>query len=211
MEKEKNAPNANEGPTLEAVLSSFEAYVTEMTQSIIQASPEGETKILAESTSVSLSNQLGKVHGYIRECHNRLSLPQKLDFQEFLRVQDGVALAQQGIETCRKMFKKGGFGKRLLKWLVKFFQEIKKILKAILKLIFSIFGWTLPSWIDTLFLILDELVNLLNSIFGESLGIDVRSFERELSGMEVDYLTELAALERLQQAQRHRSPNEDEG
>lgn len=211
MEKEKNAPNANEGPTLEAVLSSFEAYVTEMTQSIIQASPEGETKILAESTSVSLSNQLGKVHGYIRECHDRLSLPQKLDFQEFLRVQDGVALAQQGIETCKKMFKKGAFGKKLLKWLDKWFKQIKKIIQGIVDLLCLIFGWTSPTWLPDLLELLDEILILLLSIFGESLGLDARSLEKELSAMEVEYLNEMAALQRLKQARRPGFATEDEG
>ncbi|MFN0033845.1 MAG: hypothetical protein ACKVUS_02185 [Saprospiraceae bacterium] len=211
MEKEKIAPNPNEAPTLDAVLSGFENYLTEVTQSIIQASPEGEDKILVESTSATLLSQMKKVNDYIRDSHGQLSTIQKEEFQTFLRIQDGVNMAQQGIETCKKMFKKGGFGKKLLGWLAKWFEEIKKIIREIIKFLCFLFGWAYPTWLDPLLVLLNEILSLIVKMFGETLGIEPRSFGRELSEMEVDYLNELAALERLQQAQRFRFVRDDEG
>lgn len=210
MENERIALNPNDGPTLEAVLNSFEAYVTELTSGIVQSTAEGEARTLAESTAITLTRQLEKVHGFLRESHEKLGTTQKVDFQQFLRVQDGVALAQKGVDTCKVMFKKGGLGKKFVKWLVKWFQEIKKIIKAILKFLCSLFGWSLPIWFDDLTLLLDELVNLLASIFGESLGLDVRMLDKELSSMEIAYLGELRALELLQQAQRRSFSHDEE-
>lgn len=210
MEKEKNAPNSPQEPTLEGVVTSFEDYLDEVTQAICQASPDGEARILAENTSSTLLSQMKKVHGYILESHEKLSSTQKDTFQTFLRVQDGLVMAQQGIETAKKVFKAGGFGKRFLKWLSKWFEEIKKIIQAIVDFICQIFGWTSPPWLPDLLVLLDEIINLLLSIFGESLGLDARALEKELSAMEVDYLNELAALQRLKQARRPRFLNDDE-
>lgn len=210
MEKEKNAPNSPQEPSLEVVVTSFEDYLDEVTQAICQASPDGEARILAENTSSTLLSQMKKVHGYILESHEKLSSTQKETFQTFLRVQDGLAMAQQGIETAKKVFKAGGFGKKFLKWLAKWFEEIKKIIREIIKFLCSIFGWNYPTWLDPLLVLLNEIFKLIISMFGESLGLEARSLEKELSCMEVEYLNELAALERLQQAQRPRFLSDDE-
>ena len=210
MEKEKSAANSPQEPTLEAVLKSFDAYVEEVTRSIIQASPEGEAKILAESTSASLLSQMKKVNVFVLETHDKLSPFQKQEFQTFLQVQDGLALAQQGVETCKKMFKKGGFGKRLLKWLSQWLGEINNIVEAIIQFLCDIFNWNYPTWLDSLLVLIDEILNLLLSIFGDSLGLDARSLEKDLSLMEVNRLGELKGLRELKQAGRSRSSSDDE-
>ena len=77
--------NPDQAPTLDLVLGTFEEFLQEVSQGIIAASPEDETKILAETTAVTLSAQLQKVHTYIRENHRRLSPLQQEEMQKFLR------------------------------------------------------------------------------------------------------------------------------
>ncbi len=212
MEIERKSPQAQpgDGPSLDLVLLGFEAFLTESTMGIIEACPEGETRMLAESTSATLNGQLKKVHVFIRESHERLSGPQKAEFQTFLKVQEGVAMAQQGVDTCRAMFKKGGFGKKFLKWILKWFQEIKKLLNVILDMLCDIFGWTLPAWVNAIFLLLDELKNFLAALLGESIGLEVKALEREFSASEVNYLREMTQLTHLQNAARAGRKKEEE-
>ena len=119
-------------------------------------------------------------------------------------------VARRGTETVKAVFKKGGFGKKFLQWILKWFKEIKKFLKELMQIVCDLFGWSFPAWIDKLLQILDEIYDMFVSLIADVIGIDVRTFAREASCMEVDYLNELAAFERLRQAQRTRSFGKEE-
>lgn len=207
---EITAQNAAQEPTLDQVLGTFENFMQTIIQGVIDASPEDETKLLAEATAETLQLQLQKVHGFVRENHARLSPIQQEEMRKFLQTQDGHNMARRGAETARAIFKKGGFGKKFLQWIIKWFKELKKFIKELVQIIFDLFGWSFPTWIDKLLQILDQSFDMFVSLLADVLGIDLKSFAREASWMEVDYLNELAAFEKLRQAQRTRTAS-DEG
>lgn len=206
MENKQSFQNFNPAPSLEAVLQSFEDYVSEVGQNVIQAMPDDENKIIAETTANALGSQLRKVHLFILENYEVLSPIQQEEVHKFLRVQDGLNIAEQGIATVKAVFEGGGGGKgkKFLIWLIKWFGEIKKIIYEILKLIFEIFNWDIPWWVDKLIDILDQIFNLLITLLADVFGIETHKFGREAAAMEIDYLDEWAAFERLQQSRRFR-------
>jgi hypothetical protein len=92
---------------------------------------------------------------------------------------------------------KGGVLGKLLHWISQHLKELKKILKAILQIIFDALHIPFPDWIDTIFLIIDEIADILLSLLSEVFGIDFRVTARELSEQEVNFLHELAAFESM--------------
>ncbi len=206
MEKVQSFQSFNPEPSLEAVLQSFEDYVSEVGQRVVQAMPNDENKIIAETTANALEGQLRKVHLFILENYEILSPLQQVEVQKFLRVQDGLSIAEQGIVTVKAVFEGGGGGKgkKFLIWLIKWFGEIKKIIYEILKLIFGIFNWDIPRWVDKWIDILDQIVNLLITLWADVFGIEMHKFGREAAAMEIDYLDEWAAFERLRQSKQFR-------
>lgn len=206
MEKVQNFQSFNPEPSLEAVLQSFEDYVSEVGQNVIQAMPNDENRLIAETTANAVEGQLRKVHLFILENYEILSPLQQVEVQKFLRVQDGLSIAEQGTATVKAVFEGGGGGKgkKFLIWLVKWFGEIKKIIFEIIEWIFDIFGWTLPKWLEKLKLILDQIFNLLITLLADVFGIEMLTFEKEVSAIEVSYLNELAAFERLRQSKQFR-------
>lgn len=202
--------NADQEITLDMVLSSFETFLQDVGQGIVNAAPDDENKTLAETMTVTLNDQLKKVHAYIRENHEKISPLQQEELRKFLRTQDGHNMAIRGTETAKTILTRGNFGKKFLQWLIRWFQEIKKVIKELLQILCDILGLNFPSWLDKLLQILNEIWNAFVAFLADVVGIDGRSFAREASGMEVDYLNELAAFERLRQAQRSRTTDNDE-
>jgi len=202
--------NFDQEITLDALLNSFETFLSEVSQGIVGASPGDENRTLAETMAATLNDQLKKVHLFIRENHEKISPVQQEEMRKFLRTQDGHNMAQRGTETAKSILTRGNFGKKFLQWLIRWFQEIKKVIKELLQILCDILGWSFPSWLDKLLQILDEVWNAFVAFLADVVGIDGRSFAREASDMEVDYLNELAAFERLRHAQRSRKADQDD-
>lgn len=207
---EPSKPGISNTPSLNDVLGSIENFLDEVITGVLSASPAGETVVLATATGDSLRSQLRKLHGYVRDNHKKLSSAQVQEFQVFLDTQDGHGLAQRGADVARVGFKSGGFGSKFLKWLVKWFQEIKKIIEELLNLVADALGFTLPDWIHKLLLILDQVFNALISLLADVFGIDLGRFSSEVSRMEQDYLMERAAFERLRQERARGRARDDE-
>jgi len=206
----RESPGISSTPTLEELLASIESFLEEVVNGVISASPAGETLTLATATGATLQGQLGKLHGYVRDNYKKLSPPQAREFQTFLNTQDGHGIARRGVDVTRLGFKSAGFGGKFLKWLVKWFQEIKKVIEELLSLLGDMLGFTVPAWVHKLLLILDQIFNALVELLADVFGLDVGRFSSEISKSEQNYLMERAAFERFRQERSRRGSWEDE-
>jgi len=207
----ESAPAApGSGDRLESLLASVESFVGQISALAAEAAPKGEGQVLIQSTGQTLVGQTGKLTGFIRESAGRLSGAQRGELDRFLQVQDGEALAARGVEVTRGILAGGVIGK-LVHWIAQHLQQLKKILKEILHLVFQLLHIPYPDWLDRILEILDEVLNLLLSLLAEVFGIDFRVVSRQLSDREVDFLHEMAAFETMRSAQAGRGlPSPDE-
>jgi hypothetical protein len=208
--KGRESGRPEEGDLLEPFLRGVENFVVQISELAAKASPEGEHQVLIQSTGESLVGQTAKLSAFARETATRLSAPQRLELDRFLRVQDGEAIAGRGVQIAQQQLKGGIVGK-LIHWLAQHFKEIKKILKEILQIIFDLLHIPWPAWLDKIMLIIDELLDLILSLVGDVFGIDFGRTARELSEQEVNFLREMAALESMRavRAGRKSSTQED--
>lgn len=203
-------PSSEPRDMLESLLASVEAFVGEITSLAVEAAPDNENRVLMRSTGESLTGQTTRLTGFIRESAARLSPAQRVELDRFLRVQDGDAIATRAVEGTRQVLKGGVLGK-LIHWISQHLKELKKILLAILHLIFDLLHIPWPDWLDRIIQIVDELLDLLLSLLSEVFGMDFGVAARALSEQEVNFLREMAALESVRVAQtgRRTSPQDE--
>jgi len=207
---EKAASRPGESGSLESFLASIDGFVTEVTALAAETSPDNEHRLLIRSSGDSLVGQTTKLTAYIRESATRLSAPQRNELDQFLRVQDGEALANRTVEVAKQVLKGGTLGK-LLHWLAQHFKELKKFILEILHFIFDLLHLHWPSWLDRLIQILDQLLDLILRLLGEVFGLDFSVTAKQLSDQEVNFQRELASFEMVRAAQRDRGSFADEG
>ena len=194
---EANRPD--EGDLLEPFLVGVENFVGQISNAAVKAVPQGEHQVLIQSTGESLAGQTGKLSAFIRETAARLSAPQRIELNRFLRVQDGEAMAKRGIEVAQQQLREGVVGK-LVHWISQNFKELKKVLLEILQLIFELLHIPWPNWLERIIKIMDEVLDLLLSLLADVFGLDFARTARELSQQEVNFLQELAAFESMKAA-----------
>lgn len=195
---------------LEPFLLGVENFVGQISALAAKAAPQGEHQVLIQSTGESVVGQTGKLAAFIRETASRLSSPQRVELDRFLRVQDGEAIAARGVEVAQQQLS-GGIGGKLVHWISQHLKEIKKILLEILQFVFELLHIPFPGWIDRILQIIDQLFDLVLSLLADVFGFDFARTARELSEQEVNFLRELAALESMKAARvGRRSTNQDE-
>lgn len=208
--KVTDASRPDEGDLLESFLLGVESFVGQISGSAAKAAPQGEHQVLIRSTSESVIGQTIKLSAFTRETASRLSAPQRVELNRFLRVQDGEAIARRGVEVAQQQLKDGIVGK-LIHWISQHLKELKKIFKEVLQILFDLLGIPWPEWLDKIMLIIDELWDLVLSLLADVFGIDFGRTARELSEQEVNFLREMAALESMRAAQAgRRSSTSDE-
>src|SRR6185312_2580700 len=189
----------DDGDLLESFLASLENFVGQISGLAAKASPQGEHQVLIRSTGESLIGQTGKLSTFTRETATRLSAPQRLELNRFLRVQDGEAIPARGVQIAEQQLRDGIVGK-LIHWISQHLKELKKIFKQILEILFDLLHIPWPDWLDKIMLMIDEWLDVILSLLGDVFGIDFGRSARELSQLEVNYLGELAALESMKAA-----------
>lgn len=185
---------------LEPLLAGVENFVAQISGLAAEAAPQGESQALIRSTGESLVGQTRRLFAFTRETAERLAPPQRAELNRFLRVQDGEAIAARAVAVAAQQLREG-IGGRLIHWISQHLKELKKILKEILQFVFELLHIPWPDWIDRIFQIMDQLLDLLLSLLADVFGIDLGRISRELSEREVNFLREMAALESLKAAQ----------
>jgi hypothetical protein len=198
--REKEPIRADEGNLLEPLLAGVENFVARISGLAAEAAPQGESQVLIRSTGESLVGQTRRLFEFTREAAERLALPQRAELNRFLRVQDGEAIAARAVAVAGEQLREG-IGGRLIHWISQHLKELKKILLEGLQFIFELLHIPWPAWVNRIFQIIDQLLDLLLSLLAEVFGIDLGRISRELSEREVNFLREMAALESLKAAQ----------
>ena len=195
---------------LGSFLGAFENFVSQVGAEAVTAAGKGEQRILIKSTTESLVGQTVKLTAFVRETAERLSPVQRGELDRFLRVQDGVAIANRGVEVSRQVLRSGILG-NVIHWIAQHLKELKKILSEILHFLFDLLHISYPDWLDKLLQILDQFLDLILSLLGDVFGIDLGRTARQLSEQEVGFLHEWAAFEAIRVVRAgRRANNQDE-
>jgi hypothetical protein len=208
MAVEKNYTETESTPLNETLIA-FEKFVSEISIGALSCSQDIETKRMISTNSDSLQSQFKKITEYTRLHYSKLNVAQKEEIDIFLKVQDGIHIGNSGAETAKIAFASGWF-KKFLKWALKWFKEIKKVLREIIALILDALGIRFPKWLETIFLLLDELHDAILELLSDVFGLDSSKFAAEASRSEVNYLKELHAVEKLRRLRDTQDKDENE-
>jgi hypothetical protein len=190
---------------LEEFLNAAESFVANVSAAMLKAAGDHENSVLIDGTSKVIVAQFASITQEVRASYRTANLAAREETDHFLSIQQGTLLARTGEETAtvalRTSARKGFFS-----WVSQHLEEIKKLIKFIVKLIFR----RVPGWLEDLLLLIDELWNLIVSLLSEVFGISMRETAADISARTVNTMNELAALERLEQARKGGEPKDEE-
>jgi hypothetical protein len=196
MPDDPKPSSKSDGP-LESFLAAAESFVSKGFTAVAAAAGESEDRALLDTTAATLIQQFRALTGRTRSAYARLAAAGRGPVDEFLQLQQGTLLAVSAEKTALATLASavgGGF----FSWMFGHLKEIKKIIRMILELIFK----PLPAWVDQVILIIDQLAELLLSLFGGALGLNRSKIAGELSRDEQNFWDELAALDKVSAVRR---------
>lgn len=206
MAKRRKATAAANGSTdrLSSFLACVDKYVATISAQATAVAPEGEQRLVIQATGESAVAQTKKLTDYFRTSAAGLAPAQRHDLDEFLQVQDGEAAVDRALQVSAKILAPGAAPASMS--FLDFLDEILHFLKKILKELFP----NLPKWLETILIIIDELMNLLKTLLGGLFGLRMSQVADELSRGEVNFLREMTALAELKAVHSNRRTAEDE-
>lgn len=193
------------GKDLASFLEAANGFVSNVSDLMIKAAGKDEDAVLISGTTEVVIEQFKAVTDRVAEAYEGANAAARIDTDELIALQHGVALVKAGETTARKALLQrvgGGF----FAWISQYLTEIKKLIRFIIKAIFG----RVPKWYDELETLIDELWDLIVSILGGILGLKRDSIAREQSLRAVNTKNELAALERLQAASDSTTDEDDD-
>ena len=194
---ETSKQSGGEAGPLEEFLGAAEAFVKNVSAARIKAAGRHPDAILLQGNSRIVAAQFGRVCEEVRRLYRDTHVAARRDADELLAVQQGALLARIGEETALAALAAGPGG-GFFAWLSQHLEEIKKLIRFIV----GSLGITLPGWLETLLLLIDELFDAENGILSGILGFNRREIADEISARAVNTMNELAALARLTAAGR---------
>jgi hypothetical protein len=196
------------GDALSSFLASADRFVEAISAQAVTAAGKGDEQLIIQSTGESVVAQMRKLTDYVREAAAAVGPDRRRELNQFLRVQDGEAIVSRALHVSAQVLsgRAGNVTRGFFSWLNENIQTIKKIIMAILTLIFG----HLPDWVAAIFVIIDELFNLLKSLLGGKLGLRMSDVADDASREEVNFLREMTALTELQAVRTSRRTVDDE-
>lgn len=160
----------------------------------LRAMDDEDGKIIINAYSAVLKNQFQTLSSLILERGAKLSKEAAREAEELLNVTSGVELTNQvkalSLNVGSSIAKIGLAG---------IIQMIKKIIKWLIKFIFK----KLPSW-------LNDLIDLIDEILNEIFGIGSPKLANALSQKEQNYLSELTKLAILNREEKYLFEDSDD-
>jgi len=206
--KQKADRPADKDDALSSFLASADKFVETFNAQAVAAAGEGEERLLIQATGDSVVAQMRHLTDFVREAAAGIAPDRRRELQQFLRVQDGQAMVDRALHVSSQVLsgRAGNVTRGFFSWLNENIQTIKKIIMAILHLIFG----HLPEWVTTIMVIIDELFNLLKGLLGGRLGLRMSDVTDDASREEVNFLREMTALAELQAVHASRRTTEDD-
>jgi len=166
---------------LQEFFNEFEDFVKSFVSAAVKTAEDEDERGLINTFGPTSISQIGELKSFVLQRAERASSAQRNEAEVALRMSSGIQLAKNAkglLGNIRSFIGSLGIGK--------IFEELKKIVRLIIKA----FGWTIPPWLDTLFVIIDEIVEAI-------LGAKSQKLATALSRQAQNYLAEITHLERL--------------
>lgn len=191
---------------LDSFLSAANCFVANTFAALARSGGHSNDAALLEANVETLTEQFKRMTEEVQRGYVGVNARIRVDVDRFLELQQGRMIACNTERTAAAVMAKG-VSEAFLVWLARNLQEIKKIIRMILRIIFR----GVPSWYDDIALLIDELAHIILSLFASVSGLNASRVASELSKGEQNFWAEMAALDRVaaMRSQMRRENNED--
>jgi hypothetical protein len=190
---------------LDSFLSAANCFVANTFSALARSGGHSNDAVLLEANVETLTEQFRRMTEKVQHGYAGVNARIRVEVDEFLELQQGRMIACNTERTAAAVLAKG-VSEGFLVWLARNLQEIKKIIRMILRIIFH----GVPSWYDDIALLIDELAHIILSLFASLSGLNASRVASELSKGEQNFWAEQAALDRVAAMRRQmRRENED--
>ncbi len=177
---------------LDSFLTAANCFVANTFAALARSGGHSNDGALLESNVETLTEQFKRMTEKVQRSYGGVNARMRGQVDEFLELQQGHLIACNTERTAAAMLPKG-VSEGFLIWLARNLQEIKKIIRMILRIIFH----GVPAWYDDIALLIDELAHIILSLFASLSGLNASRVATELSKGEQNFWAEMAALDRV--------------
>lgn len=182
---------------LDSFLSAANCFVANTFASLARSGGHSSDAALLEANVETLTEQFRRMTEKVQHAYSGIDARLRSEVDEFLELQQGRMIACNTERTAAAVMAKG-VSEAFLVWLARNLQEIKKIVRMILRMIFN----GVPAWYDNIALLIDSLAHIVLSLFASLSGLDGARVASELSQGEQNFWAEVAALDRIEAMRR---------
>jgi len=202
VEQAKGGRDAN---SLDGFLSAANCFVANTFAALGRSGGQSNDAALLEANVETLTEQFRRMTEKVQHGYAEVNARIRVQVDEFLDIQQGRMIACNTERTAAAVMAKG-VSEAFLIWLARNLQELKKIIRMILRILFN----GVPPWYDDIALLIDELAHIILSLFAAVSGLNGSRVASELSKSEQNFWAEQAALDRVAAMRRQmRRENED--
>jgi len=190
----EQAKGGGDRPTnpLDSFLSAANCFVENTFAALARSCGHSQDAALLEANVETLTEQFQRMTAKVQHGYTGVNARIRVEVDEFLELQQGRMIACNTERTAAAVLARG-VSEGFLIWLARNLQEIKKIIRMILRIIFR----EVPSWYDDIALLIDELAHIILSLFASLSGLNGSRVASELSKGEQNFWAEMAALDRV--------------
>jgi hypothetical protein len=190
---------------LDSFLSAANCFVDNTFNALARSGGHSQDAALLEANVETLTEQFRRMTEKVLQIYGGVNTRVRVEIDEFLELQQGRMIACNTERTAAAVMAKG-VSEGFLIWLARNLQEIKKLIRMILRIISN----GVPPWYDDIALLIDELAHIILSLFAAVSGLNASRVASELSKGEQNFWAEQAALDRVAAMRRHlRRENDD--
>lgn len=190
---------------LESFLSAANCFVANTFSALARSAGQSNDAALMEANVETLTEQFRRMTEKVQQGYAGMHGRLRVEVDEFVELQQGRMIACNTERTAAAVMGKG-VSEGFLLWLARNLQEIKKIIRMILRIIFR----GVPAWYDDIALLIDELAHIVLSLFASLSGLNGARVASQLSQSEQDFWAEQAALDRVAAQRRATRREEDD-
>ena len=189
---------------LDSFLSAANSFVAKTFAALARSSGHSDDAALLEANVGTLTEQFRRMTDKVQHAYSGMSPHLRVEVDEFLELQQGRMIARNTERAAAAVMAKG-VSEHFLIWLARNLQDIKKVIRLILRII----SGSVPPWYDGIALLIDSLAHTILSLFAPLAGLNASRVASELSRGEQDFWAEVAAMDKIAAARRQMRRSED--
>lgn len=194
--------------SLDSFLAAANCLVANTFAALARSGENSNEGTLLEANVDSLVAQFQRMTEKVQQAYSEAGGRVRVEADEFLELQQGQMIAVNTERTAAAVLAKG-VSEAFLIWLARNLQEIKKIMRMVLRILCN---GVPPAWYDDIALLIDELAHIVLSLFASITGLNASRVAAELSLGEQNFWAEQAALDKVAAMRRQmRRTEDDEG